>query len=178
MGNLSNACMLAPALIFSSLANAQSAKVDHYSKSELLDQAKVLEQRAVKTGSAGGKLEQYPNHFTMLTLRKRSGGAEVHQEYADIFVVVRGHATLLSGGTVDAPKVVSPGETQGTSVQGGTSTVLHEGDLVHIPAGMPHQLSCSRRMKNLFTSSSKYAKQCLRISLRSLHPTVPRNEVG
>jgi mannose-6-phosphate isomerase-like protein (cupin superfamily) len=140
MGNRIGSAVFAAIATLALTANAQSPSVDHYSKAELLDQAKLLEQGASTTGSAGTKLAQYPNHFTMLTLRKKSGGAEIHQDYADIFVVVRGQATLVSGGTVIAPKVVSPGETQGTSVQGGASTPLRDGDVVHIPAGVPHQL--------------------------------------
>jgi len=140
MGNRIRTAVIMAIATLPTLTIAQSATVDHYSRAELLDQAKLLEPGASTTGSAGNKLGQYPNHFTMLTLRKKSGGAEIHQDYADIFVVVSGQATLISGGTVVAPKLVSPGETQGTSVQGGTSTPLREGDVVHIPAGLPHQL--------------------------------------
>jgi mannose-6-phosphate isomerase-like protein (cupin superfamily) len=132
--------ILAAIATLPSQASAQSLTVDHYSRSELLEQAKLLDQGASATGSAGTKLAQYPNHFTMLTLRKKSGGAEIHRDYADIFVVVSGQATLVSGGTVVAPKVSGPGETQGASVQGGASIPLHKGDVVHIPAGLPHQL--------------------------------------
>jgi len=67
----------------------------------------------------------------MLTLRKKSGGAEIHPKFADIFVVIHGQATLMTGSMVVNPKLASPGETQGTSVQGGSPTQLHQGDVVH-----------------------------------------------
>jgi quercetin dioxygenase-like cupin family protein len=40
---------------------------------------------------------------------------------------------------VDA-KTTAPGEIKGSSVQGGSPEQLKEGDVVHIPAGVPHQL--------------------------------------
>jgi mannose-6-phosphate isomerase-like protein (cupin superfamily) len=76
----------------------------------------------------------------MISLRHKNGGAEVHENFADLFFVVKGKATLLSGGEVQDPKTSSPGEIRGSSVKGGSSTVLKEGDFVHIPAGVSHQL--------------------------------------
>jgi quercetin dioxygenase-like cupin family protein len=41
---------------------------------------------------------------------------------------------------VQDEKIVSPGEHRGSAVQGGTQTILNKGDVVHIPAGVSHQL--------------------------------------
>jgi mannose-6-phosphate isomerase-like protein (cupin superfamily) len=76
----------------------------------------------------------------MIALRHKDGGAEVHENYADFFFLVQGNATLLTGGTIENPKTVSPGEIRGTSVQNGTRTALSQGDVVHIPANTPHQM--------------------------------------
>ncbi len=91
-------------------------------------------------GSASIKLETYPHHFTMLALRLKSGQGEVHEHWADFFYVVRGHARLLSGGTLVGSHPTSEGELRGSAVEGGQETDLAEGDFVHIPAGVPHQL--------------------------------------
>jgi quercetin dioxygenase-like cupin family protein len=40
---------------------------------------------------------------------------------------------------VDA-KTDSQGETKGSSIQNGKSVTIAKGDVVHIPAGVPHQL--------------------------------------
>lgn len=122
------------------LATAQSAKVDHLTQSEMLSRALALEPEASTGGSASAKLAEYPNHFTMIALRTKSGVAEIHQKYADFLFVVRGKATLLTGGTLVDPNTVSPGEIKGISVRDGTQTALGEGDVVHIPANVPHQL--------------------------------------
>ncbi len=85
-------------------------------------------------------LEKYPGHFTMLTVRTRSGGAEMHANWSDIFVVLDGDATEMTGGTIVDRKDGSDGETRGTKVDGGTPTPMHKGDVIHILPNVPHQI--------------------------------------
>ena len=121
-------------------AQAQSMQSDHWSKAQLLERAKFLQQQAAKgDGSASETLEKYPHHYTMLAFRQKSGGGELHQNFADMFVILDGHATIVTGGSVVDQKTVSPGEVRGKSVEGGKRQDVTAGDLVHIPAGMPHQ---------------------------------------
>ncbi|KAA6461070.1 hypothetical protein DYQ86_12470 [Acidobacteria bacterium AB60] len=123
------------------LAAAQSVTVDHLTQADILQKAQSLEPKAkAADGSAAVKLNDYANHYTMVSLRHKNGGAEIHENYADLFFVVRGKATLLSGGDVQDQKSAGPGEFRGTAVRNGTSTPLNEGDFVHIPAGVSHQL--------------------------------------
>ena len=121
-------------------ASAQSATIDHLTQGQLMEQAQLLEQKAVESGLASAKLAEYPNHYTMIATRTRNGGAEVHLKEADVFIVLRGKATLITGGTVVDPQTVSPGEIRGSAVSGGTPLTLRRGDFVHIPANVPHQL--------------------------------------
>jgi mannose-6-phosphate isomerase-like protein (cupin superfamily) len=123
------------------MAGAQSVSVDHLTQNDILEKAQSLEPKAKGAeGSAAIKLSEYPNHYTMISLRHKNGGAEVHQNFADLFFVVKGKATLLTGGEVQDAKTASPGEIRGTAVRNGSSTPLKEGDFVHIPAGVSHQL--------------------------------------
>src|ERR1700683_2726773 len=120
---------------------AQTLPVDHLTQSQLIEKAKELNVQAQgPDGIASSKLNEYPNHFTMIVLRSKNGGAEIHENYADFFFVVRGSAKLLTGGTVQDSKTASPGEIRGKSVLNGVETTLNEGDVVHIPATVPHQL--------------------------------------
>ncbi len=75
----------------------------------------------------------------MLAFREKSGGGELHQNFADMFVILDGRATVVTGGSVVDQKIVGPGEIRGKSVEGGTREEVKAGDVVHIPAGMPHQ---------------------------------------
>jgi mannose-6-phosphate isomerase-like protein (cupin superfamily) len=121
--------------------HAQTMKSDHWSSAELLERAKHLRQLAAQgDGSASETLEKYPNHYTMLAFRSRPGGGEVHQSFADLFYIVDGRASLVTGGEIVEPKTTVPGEIRGSSVKGGTRQDLQAGDVVHIPAGMPHQM--------------------------------------
>lgn len=132
--------------ITTSTALAQSGSVNHYSTAELKQMAQKLEQQESfrTTGQAGETLGKYPGSFTMLTVRNTSGGAELHQQYADIFFVVDGEATLTSGGTIVDPKKQAPGEIRGSTVSGGVEQKLGEGDVVHISPNTPHQLSIEK----------------------------------
>lgn len=123
------------------LACAQTLTVDHLTQSQIIEKAQELNAKAQgPEGAASSKLNEYPNSFTMIALRGKNGGAEVHEDYADFFFVVRGSAKLLSGGTVQDGKSVSAGEIRGKSVLNGVETALNQGDIVHIPATVPHQL--------------------------------------
>lgn len=121
-------------------AYAQEMKSDHWSKADLLEKAKHLQELAAEKGNASEKLETYPHHYTMLAFRNRTGGGEVHQKYADVFYILDGQATLVTGGEVVDPKSTGPGETLGASVKGGSRQELKAGDVVNIPASMPHQM--------------------------------------
>jgi mannose-6-phosphate isomerase-like protein (cupin superfamily) len=122
-------------------AGAQTLTVDHLTQSQLIERAQELSAKAQgPEGAASSKLNEYPNSFTMVALRTKNGGAEIHENYADFFFVVRGSAKLLTGGTVQDAKTVDPGEIRGKSVLNGVETTLNQGDIVHIPATVPHQL--------------------------------------
>jgi len=133
--------LLGLVLLMSALgAQAQTMQSEHWSKAQLLERAKHLQEQAAKgDGSASETLEKYPHHYTMLAFRQKSGGGELHQNFADMFVILDGHATVVTGGSVVEQKTVSPGEIRGKSVEGGTRQEVKAGDLVHIPAGTPHQ---------------------------------------
>lgn len=135
------AMLLVSALLMSTGMKAREMKSDHWSKSELLDRAKHLQELAAKAdGSASETLEKYPHHYTMLAFRNANGGGELHQHFADIFYILDGHATVVTGGQLVAPQTTAPGEIRGKSVEGGARQELRAGDVVHIPAGMPHQM--------------------------------------
>lgn len=128
-------------LLLSMGVTAQTMKLDHWTRAELMERATHLrEEAAQKDGSASETLEKYPHHYTMLAFRSRDGGGELHQNYADVFYIVDGHATVVSGGEVVDAKTAAPGEIRGSGVKGGSRQEVKAGDVVHIPAGMPHQM--------------------------------------
>lgn len=122
-------------------AAAQSPKsAEVFTASQIKQQFAQAVQQAATKGSGGGVLADYGNHNLRISTRTVSGGAEVHAHFADIFYVTGGHANLVTGGTVVDPVDHGNGETLGKSIQNGMSRDIGPGDLVHIPAGLPHQL--------------------------------------
>jgi hypothetical protein len=106
-------------------------------------EAKLIETaKASPTGLAIGRLEDYGNDYTLLVVRLHTGDAERHRFFADQIVVKAGTINLVTGGTMqgehpnDGPG--RPGETLGSGIEGGKQIVLRAGDIVHIPAGVPH----------------------------------------
>jgi mannose-6-phosphate isomerase-like protein (cupin superfamily) len=82
----------------------------------------------------------YEHHTTTLTTRVKTGEAEQHRDWADMFVVVNGSGSLVSGGHLVKSRVIREGEERGDSVEGGSSVVVETGSLIHIDPGVPHQL--------------------------------------
>lgn len=117
---------------------AGAADVDIYTAKDLRE----IEQKLEKKGApfASESLEKYGNHYTMLAFREATGSAEVHEKEADIFIIESGEAVIQTGGTLVKPRTDKPGELRGTSIAGGEKHTLTAGDVIHIPAGVPHQL--------------------------------------
>lgn len=121
--------------------HAHKNPVDHWSPAILLERAAYLRKMAkLGDGCASEVLKEYPQHCAMLSFRSRSGEAEVHEKWADLFVVLAGTATLVTGGVVAEPRTVASGETRGAAIEGGTRQTLRAGELTHVPAGTPHQM--------------------------------------
>jgi mannose-6-phosphate isomerase-like protein (cupin superfamily) len=121
--------------------SAQTMKLDHWTPAQLLERAQHLrEQAAHGDGSASETLEKYPHHYTMLAFRNRNGGGELHENYADLFYILDGQATVATGGELAERHTTAPGEVRGSAVNGGSRHDVKAGDVVHIPAGTPHQM--------------------------------------
>ncbi len=77
--------------------------------------------------------------FTVIAAsRDRGGEVEVHNLDTDVFYMLDGAGTLVTGGTAVEPKTTAPNEIRGKSIQGGESHRLIEGDVIIIPRGIPH----------------------------------------
>ena len=64
--------------------------------------------------------------------------SEVHANEADLFYVIEGRATQVLGGSVVGGKQTAPGQIRGTKTEGGQTYQLGKGDVMWVPAGMPH----------------------------------------
>ncbi|MGH9524559.1 MAG: hypothetical protein ACRD3E_18720 [Terriglobales bacterium] len=132
--------------MFAASAFAQANPTKYYSSAELKKRFDTLaaQAKAKNSGSSGSDLDSSGNGALKLSYRRETGGAEVHQHFDDVMVVEGGSATLVTGGSLVDPKTEPNGEMKGKSIEGGTRQVLSTGDIIHIPAGTPHQLLLDR----------------------------------
>lgn len=65
-------------------------------------------------------------------------GAASHADRAELFYVIDGTGTMLTGGTIGDGKVNGV-NTQGTAISGGTRIEFAKGDFIMVPSGVPHQ---------------------------------------
>ena len=118
--------LFAPTIVLA----ADQAQV--WKASELKADEKELKDRVPK------QLGNYGNHNATINKRTEDGQVEIHENQNDIFFIVSGEATLVLGGTPVDAKQTAPGELRATSSTGGESKTLGPGDVVHIPAKVPH----------------------------------------
>jgi glc operon protein GlcG len=70
--------------------------------------------------------------------RDEAGIVEIHTRDTDILYMLRGTATLVTGGIVTDAKTIEPEEIRGRESAGGESRKITKGDVVIIPNGTPH----------------------------------------
>jgi len=85
-------------------------------------------------------LADYKSHRFRMLYRDADGNPEQHDAIIDIVMVQSGEGTLVLGGTmVGRRATATAGEWLGTRLDGGERHPIGAGDIVHIPAGIPHR---------------------------------------
>ena len=75
-------------------------------------------------------------------LEYRVGGlnapASTHDKDAELFYVVEGSGTVVTGGTLKDERRTNPDNASGTAIEGGASRKIAAGDFVLVPEKTPH----------------------------------------
>ena len=69
------------------------------------------------------------------------GPAAVHEKEAEMFYVIDGSATLITGGKLADEKRTNAENLSGTGIEGGKSQAVAKGDFVMVPENTPHWFS-------------------------------------
>jgi mannose-6-phosphate isomerase-like protein (cupin superfamily) len=86
----------------------------------------------------GGVVAEDEGYRVHLAERDQPGLAELHDGDTDVWFVIAGAATVVTGGTMVDAKVTGPGEQRAPSIRGGSEMAVAAGDLVTIRPGVPH----------------------------------------
>jgi glc operon protein GlcG len=93
---------------------------------------------AVLVGEDENMMHAARNYMVHASHRDKAGLVEIHEYDTDIVYVLKGSATLITGGTPEGTKTIAPHEFRAPTVTGGETRKLVPGDVVIIPNGVPH----------------------------------------
>ncbi len=93
---------------------------------------------AVLLGEDENMMHASRNYMVHASHRDKAGVVEIHEFDTDILYVLKGSATLITGGTPIGTQTIAPHEFRAPSVDGGDMRTLAPGDVVIIPNGVPH----------------------------------------
>jgi glc operon protein GlcG len=101
-----------------------------------------IDSQMVATGfQQGAVLVNMGNYMVHASHREMDGVAEIHTLDTDLIHVLDGSATFVTGGSVPDAKVIEPNELRGSTIAGGESRRVVKGDVIVVPAGVPHMFT-------------------------------------
>jgi mannose-6-phosphate isomerase-like protein (cupin superfamily) len=100
----------------------------------------IANMKASGKSLGSGVLGRQGNLSLLLAVRTATEGAELHAHADDLMIIQQGSATMVTGGTLVDRQDDGNGESKGSSIQNGVSKTINAGDVVIVPAGVPHQM--------------------------------------
>jgi glc operon protein GlcG len=98
-----------------------------------------IDNRMVTAGFEKGRvLVNMGNYMVHASHREMDGVAEIHTLDTDLIYMLEGSATFVTGGSVPDAKVIEPNELRGSAIVSGESRRIVKGDVIVVPAGVPH----------------------------------------
>jgi len=80
-------------------------------------------------------------YLANLEYRAAVGPAAVHEKEAEMFYVIDGSATMVTGGKLANEKRTNPENLSGTGIENGTPRNVAKGDFIIVPENTPHWFS-------------------------------------
>jgi mannose-6-phosphate isomerase-like protein (cupin superfamily) len=87
----------------------------------------------------GFPVHSSPGYQVLMIRRDHAGEPEVHMQMNDTIIVESGRGRFLIGGEVKGNREIRPTEWRGGEMSGARQYEVSVGDLLLIPAGIPHQ---------------------------------------
>jgi mannose-6-phosphate isomerase-like protein (cupin superfamily) len=100
--------------------------------------ADKIDRAAPSPGGRGGVIAEDEGWRVHATERDAPGLAERHEGDTDVWYVLAGGGTLVTGGMIVDATITGPGELRGPAIRGGSELAIGAGDLISIRPGVPH----------------------------------------
>ena len=135
-------CLLIVPLLMAAPQETIPPGFEHWTAASLKTLTPALSTEAASEPHrfAVNQLKDFPSENFILVHREADGQPELHETQVDVFFVQSGSATLVVGGTLLNGETVAPHEKRNGTIQGGVRQKLSAGDVVRIPAKVPHQV--------------------------------------
>jgi len=137
-------------VLFSSVASAQQAPASSaaapartmVSASDVTALiAKAKAERKDNQALLAQSMIQLAPYNVSLEYRAAVANAAVHETEAELFYVVDGSATLVTGGKLTSESRTNAANLTGSGIEGGVSRRVAKGDFIMVPEGTPHWFS-------------------------------------
>ncbi len=103
--------------------------------------AKARSERKENQPLVSYPILQLAPYRASLEYRASVGPAAVHEKEAELFYVIDGSATLITGGKLVQEKRTNAENLSGTGIEGGNSQAVAKGDFFIVPENTPHWFS-------------------------------------
>ena len=141
-GSLSGNRLQASPASFAGENNSANKTVKYLNAAELRRIIKSApEEKAGHPGLYSLKLSENTDYPVIGIRRTVAASSEVHTNFTDIWFVLEGTGTLVTGGTMVEGVENPVGEIRGKSIKGGNVRRVRGGDFLVMPAGVPHWIS-------------------------------------
>lgn len=91
------------------------------------------EEKAGHPGLHSRQLSENSEYPVIGIRRTTPTNSEVHKEFTDVWYVLEGAGTLVTGGAIVEGVESTPGEVRGRSIAGGNARRVRAGDFAHYP---------------------------------------------
>jgi mannose-6-phosphate isomerase-like protein (cupin superfamily) len=118
-------------------------KVTTYTSSEDVQKmiAKASMERKEGQGIYPQRLLELAPYAVSLEYREFIAPAALHETEAEVFYVVQGAATMITGGKLVNQTRTNAHNLTGTAIEGGTERTVAPGDFIMVPENTPHWFS-------------------------------------
>jgi len=131
------------AVLLAGTAQAQAPAVPSFLSAGEVRTLIARAQREIRPGQPTLSLPMVTadGYTARLEYRQSVGPAAIHETETELFYVLEGSGTLITGGALVNGSPRAGGNLSGTTIDGGMPRPVRPGDMIVVPAGTPHFFS-------------------------------------